>query len=51
MIGSLIKRKNYSTTIKALKIVKQKGYSFELSIIGKGELEALITDTQSNTIV
>ena len=45
MIGSLIKRKNYNTTIKALKIVKQKGYNFELSIIGKGKLEASINDT------
>lgn len=45
MVGSLIKRKNYITTIKALKIVKQKGYNFELSIIGKGELEASIKDT------
>ena len=45
MIGSLIKRKNYITTIKALEIVKQKGYSFELNIIGKGELETTIKDT------
>ena len=45
MIGSLIKRKNYITTIKALKIVKQKGYNFELSIIGKGKLEVSINDT------
>lgn len=42
MIGSLIKRKNYTSTIKALEIVKQKGYSFELTIIGKGELETSI---------
>ena len=45
MIGSLIKRKNYINTIKALKIVKQQGYNFELSIIGKGKLEASINDT------
>ena len=41
---SLIKRKNYITTIKALKIVKQRGYNFELSIIGKGELETSIKE-------
>ena len=44
MIGSLIKRKNYITTIRALKLVKQRGYNFELTIIGKGELETSIKD-------
>lgn len=44
MIGSLIKRKNYISTIKALKIVKQRGYNFELTIIGKGVLEISIKE-------
>ena len=44
MVGSLIERKNYITTIQALKIVNQRGYNFELTIIGKGELESSIKD-------
>ena len=45
MIGSLIKRKNYITTIEALSILKQRGYNFKLTIIGKGGMEDLIQDT------
>ena len=44
MIGSLIERKNYIKTIEALGLVKQSGYNFHLTIIGKGEMEYLIKE-------